>query len=194
MPLLSAEAKPKIVPLFHCRLCLERVQQIRAPSPASFVRCFNPHPALRRGATGNGLSRCSSAPVSILTPHSGGVQRAQCNQQSQRREVSILTPHSGGVQPHPDDVRRRLPVVSILTPHSGGVQRLGRGAWRPGRNYFNPHPALRRGATQATEERRHCLAVSILTPHSGGVQRPNPYYNGSTLWFQSSPRTQAGCN
>ena len=64
-----------------------------------------------------------------------------------------------------------MTTVSILTPHSGGVQ------------------------LRSLLFRRPIILVSILTPHSGGVQR-TPVHDNLIVdsEFQSSPRTQAGCN
>ena len=133
---------------------------------------FNPHPALRRGATTSFAGPLGAHYTFQSSPRT----QAGCN------PARMVQPKSGSrFNPHPA-LRRgatcgrynrgiAIRVVSILTPHSGGVQR-GR-HWRPAvrRRCFNPHPALRRGATA-----REWLGwmsgfeVSILTPHSGGVQ------------------------
>ena|GEM_PF-2221559 len=184
------------------------------------LKPFQSSPRTQAGCnTGMTWPNVPALDVSILTPHSGGVQpsvsasplgvtafqssprtQAGCNHLVSQGNptaigVSILTPHSGGVQRSCHCLFQRRAVVSILTPHSGGVQRLTacRCAWPV--LCFNPHPALRRGATPPSTNSRNLSTGFQSSPRTQAGCNPRrrvPTPNVSL--FQSSPRTQAGCN
>ena len=171
-------------------------QDIKHPKPVTIS--FNPHPALRRGATATAPYARSTRPTFQSSPRT----QAGCNGLHlvwswDSLLVSILPPHSGGVQLTERTHYRchGKQEVSILTPHSGGVQPGWSGQAGRYSGSFNPHPALRRGAT----------SFGRTVPPLLGCFNPHPALRrGATVqlcspstcpsWFQSSPRTQAGCN
>ena len=121
-----------------------------ASTRPSVFTCFNPHPALRRGAT----VRLDAEKRAFIWFQSSPRTQAGCNN---AHSVAVL--EEGLFQSSPrTQAGCNFPLSCafvFLTPS------------------FNPHPALRRGATPVRAAIPGCAAVSILTPHSGGVQHPD---------------------
>ena len=142
----------------------DRVQRLPEPtSPVCLWERFNPHPALRPGATTH--LRCPQ-------PDQLGGQRFQsspglatgCNGRNGLTSRFRRTTKHVCFNPHP-----------ALRPGATSARRITDVAVVADKGCFNPHPALRPGATCSSTPLRIILA-----------QRDSP--------FQSSPGLATGCN
>ncbi len=148
-----------------------RVQPSYYDSGKRILRCFNPHPARRPGATSWGAGLQHPILVSILTRLEGRVQhllrakllrlgefqsspgsKAGCNfvtetKQHKRKEFQSSPGSKAGCNP------------ALVKPSMQSM--IG----------FNPHPARRPGATTISRLNSLRLIVSILTRLEGRVQR-----------------------
>ena len=204
---------------------------------------FNPHPAIKQGATRGRPTPHSIPTVSILTLRSNRVRRGEdihrirsrrfqsspCDQTGcdalmgdyalRTPTVSILTLRSNRVRPQSPAYRPVGKAVSILTLRSNRVRRttcpsltsirfcfnphpaIKQGATRPRRlpplfhPCFNPHPAIKQGATWSITTISGNYLVSILTLRSNRVRRGEGFAILIRLCaFQSSPCDQTGCD
>ena len=165
------------------------------PSSPPEIRCFNPHPTRRPGATTRARGKRHRCQVSILTRPEGRVRhclnsvrivrclwfqsspdpKAGCDELAHSpactgQEVSILTRPEGRVRPRP---RRR----------------------RSRRGGFNPHPTRRPGATWSSL-RAAAIASSFQSSPDpkAGCDPTFKDWRSCLTWFQSSPDPKAGCD
>ena len=152
-----------------------RVRRRAEPRCSRPQCCFNPHPAIKQGAmvtehTGKTVEiKFQSSPCDQT-----GCDGSIANNPTHRVPVSILTLRSNRVRQHVAVLVRVAEFVSILTLRSNRVRLAGMVMTLSEIWCFNPHPAIKQGATRVFGHRNDLLFVSILTLRSNRVRRDEP--------------------
>ena len=154
-----------------------------APAPR-----FNPHPAVRPGASLTlKFLRNLIKSVSTLTRRLDRVQAPTRDTQPPCRKVSTLTRRLDRVQAYILQRSLHDVHVSTLTRRLDRVQAgpAHRGTTCP--QGFNPHPAVRPGARPCGHRRQHREQVSTLTRRLDRVQASPNRASRLVAMFQPSP-------
>ena len=181
--------------------CFNPHPAIKQGATFSSVTCyncahgFNPHPAIKQGATGDG-----SNPAGLLTKfQSSPCDQTGCDDTAIRQyRLRYLFQSSPCDQTGRDMGRSGASSrITSFNPHpaikQGATQVFPRGILCV--CCFNPHPAIKQGATcRAARFRSSCYSVSILTLRSNRVRPKQVDIAEYRLLFQSSPCDQTGCD
>ncbi len=157
---------------------------------------FNPHPAIRPGATGKG--GCGDTHldrVSILTRPSGRVLLQQVICLARESPMFQSSPgHQAGCY-HREDARvGDTEIVSILTRPSGRVLQPDRGGGGRHQGRFQSSPGHQAGCYNHPNSDTVVTGLFQSSPgHQAGCYLREEAAGHRTRAFQSSPGHQAGC-